>query len=156
MGSALSIDRNYIESFSVKQTPVMVLRENVYELNANGRFAKMWAWLYGKMLKHKQLRSFYERTTVTEKVVIDQSDFTTKLYEYYKVASRERKPAQVYVGPAEFQEMARASRAATDNFYSGFISFDVVLDAGIRNASGMKLGGINVTVVPYMKGVLIV
>lgn len=156
MGSALSIDRNYIEIFSVKQTPVMVLRENVYELDANGRFAKLWTWLYGKMLKYKQLRSFYERTMVTEKVVIDQSDFTAKLYEYYKVARLDRTPTQVYVGPAEFQEMARASRHATDNFYSGFVSFNVVLDAGIRNASGMKLGDLNVTVVPYMKGVLIV
>ena len=153
----MSTDRNYIEIFSVKRTPAMVLRENVYELNANGRFAKVWAWLYGKMLKHKQLKSFHERTVVTEKVVIDQSDFTARLYEYYKVASREKKPTQVYVGPVEFREMARASGPGNaDSFYSGFISFNVVLDAGIRNASGMKLGDIEVTVVPYMKGVLIV
>lgn len=152
----MASDRNYIEIFSAKRTPAMELRENAYGLNANGRFAKLWTWLYRKMLKHKQLRSFYERTMITEKVVIDQSDFTAKLYEYYKVASREKRPTQVYVGPVEFQEMARASGPAADNFYSGFISFNVNLDAGIRNASGMKLGGIDVTVVPYMKGVLIV
>jgi hypothetical protein len=151
----LAVNKNYIEIFSMKITAVMERRPNVYELDANGRFAKIWTWLYKQMLKHRQLKSFYEKIYTTEKIVIDQSDFSARLYEYYKVASRERTPTQVYIGPAEFQEMARA-RVHADSFYSGFISFNLNLDTGIRNASGLKMGGIDVTVVPYMKGVLIV
>lgn len=144
---------NIIEMHVLSRATAWVQRDNVYKLAPSGRFAKLWAWLYGKMLKHGQLHQFYEQVDSVDRITIDEADFSKRLYKYYTVACGgmyPKRPSQVYMGRDEFMQLSHNAFRDSD----GFISFGMQL-SGIRE-NGLTVGGIQVTVVPYMKGVLIV
>lgn len=109
-----------------------------------GRFAFLQKWLWSWLVKMGALEDHMDQTVKVEKIEFRKKDFADRLLDAYGACFPNKQPTHVYMGPAEFEELM-------------FMNCNYIqLDFDVKIGYDRKMFGLPVTVVPHMKGCLIV
>jgi hypothetical protein len=137
--------RNKISMAYTTEKTKLVLTP-AYEFRPVGRFIFLQKWLWQWLMKFGALKQHWDETVECKRVDIDRDDFGNRLWEAYSKCFPYTKPKQVFMGPDEFEELARTSQ------YENRVPFTFDIKMGYNGL----LFDLPVTVVPHMNGVLIV
>lgn len=109
-----------------------------------GRLAFLQRWLWSWLNKFGSLEEHLDREVKVEKIEFRKKDFADRLIDAYLSCFPDKQPTHVYIGPAEFEELMFIN--------SNYVSLDFSVQMGYNR----RMFNLPVTVVPYMKGCLIV
>jgi hypothetical protein len=131
----------------VHKSSIRKIHANSYEFKPSGRFIYMKNLLWKILKKTNCLKLYFDEKEVIERVDIDSEKLYDKIYkQYFSILDRGFKPKHVYIGIDEFQDVS----GLTDNNGNYNMQFDMKLNYN------KTLFNLPVTVLPYMKGLLIV
>ena len=135
---------NIITMSFYKETRVPVLTD-AYRFQPKGKLAFVQRWLWKLLHRMGALKFHFDEIVDYKRIYINRDDFSKSLYEAYGRCFPYRKPTKVYMGPEEFDKLAKTSIAG----HCSMFSFDIPM--GYQTMFNLP-----VTVVPHMNGVLII
>lgn len=122
-----------------------------FEFKPKGKFLFLKKWMWKKLHEWKQLDHHYDHTIQYRTVSIDRVRVADRLLTAYKYCfPYNMRPTRVYIGPEEFDELVGGF-----NNVRQILQFDVEMGFGYGK-DGYHIFNIPITVLPHMKGVLIV
>lgn len=128
-----------------REIPKYVLT-SAYEFHPTSKFTFLQKWFWNWLIKLGALKQYWNEKISYVRIDIDQNDFANRLWEAYsKCFPYNTKPKQVFLGPDEFQELISQQ-------YDNKLPFTFDITMGYSGT----LFNLPVTVIPHMKGVLIV
>ena len=110
-----------------------------------GRLSIIQKWLWAQLEKMGVLEPYEKPTVKVERIAFSSTDFSNRLIEAYGKCFPYDKPKHVYIGPEEFDRLVGSKNHVI-----------VSLDFTVRMGYNKQIFGLPVTVVPHMKGCLIV
>ena len=141
------MQRNNIISMYVHKSSIIKVPTNSYEFKPSGRFIYIKNLLWKILKKSNSLKSYFDQEIAIERVDIDNNELYDRIYkQYFSILDQGFKPKKVYIGIDEFQDIS----SLTDNNGNYVMQFDMKLNYN------RTLFNLPVTVLPYMKGLLIV
>lgn len=109
-----------------------------------GRFAFLQKWLWSLLSKFGALQDHQDQKAIVEKIEFSKKEFADRLLDAYCDCFPNSKPRHVYIGPVEFEELM-------------FVNPNYIqLDFDVKMNYNQTMFNLPVTVVPHMKGCLIV
>jgi hypothetical protein len=138
---------NTVSMYLTKE--VLIAHETAgYTFKPTGRISFLQKLLWNILSKTKALQPFITQSLEVNRIDIDKKDFTTKMLAIYgSLFDRKLKPKHVYMGWDEFKILTEYNYA---NGYQPYIDFTIDMKYDGR------LFELPVTVVDYMKGILII
>lgn len=136
---------NIIKMHLMKETTNLVLTD-AYEFRPVGRLAFLQKWMWKLLKKMQALHLYYDSKIEVKRIEFREDDFIKRLQKHYIDCFPRTQPKKIYMGPEEFQKLSSYNMET-------LMSVGFTFNIGMR---GYSVFNVEVEVIPYMQGVLII